>query len=106
MHFLRCDLSNIGFPFNMTKVFFTVGPISDCYALQMALAILVVLTLNINNLLFLHRVRAVYGNSRIVSAFFRFCYVIDCVMLSFVIPTLRGEVSTLLPSESFEKRPS
>lgn len=65
----------------------------------MALAVLILLTLNANNLLFLHRVRAVYGNSRIVSAFFGSCYVVNCVVGSLVVPTLSAKVSSILFSD-------
>ncbi|KZP29520.1 hypothetical protein FIBSPDRAFT_946784 [Athelia psychrophila] len=67
-----------------------VLPVSDCHLLGQILAALVVLTLNINNLLFFSRVRAVYGNSLCVTFFFGFCFTAFFVTCTFVPPTLNA----------------
>ncbi|KZP29519.1 hypothetical protein FIBSPDRAFT_946783 [Athelia psychrophila] len=62
--------------------------VGDCQALGKALAALVVLTRNTNNLLFFSRVRAVYGNSLCVTFFFGFCYMVAFVTSMLVPSTL------------------
>lgn len=52
-----------------------------------------VLALSINNLLFLFRVRAVYGNSKGATFFFGFCYLVVFVTLWFVPSSLMAIVS-------------
>lgn len=49
---------------------------SNCRAMMYTITILADLAFNTTNLLFFFRVRAVYGNSRSVTAFFGVCYVI------------------------------
>ncbi|KAF7986979.1 hypothetical protein HWV62_41 [Athelia sp. TMB] len=52
----------------------TVAPVKNCQALVVANAILIVLALNANNILFFVRVRAVWGKSARITTFFGFCY--------------------------------
>lgn len=48
----------------------------NCQSLIYAISVLTILALNTNNILFLFRIRAVYGNSRWVNAFFGFWYLV------------------------------
>ncbi|KZP07639.1 hypothetical protein FIBSPDRAFT_875303 [Athelia psychrophila] len=73
------------FAFCLCSVVFQVAPVTNCEALMHATTTLTVLSLNANNLLFFVRVRAVYGNSRRVSAFFGFLYMI-VLSVSMYIP--------------------
>ncbi|KZP31789.1 hypothetical protein FIBSPDRAFT_1037342 [Athelia psychrophila] len=62
--------------FCLCSTIFQSAPVSNCQSLLSAIAVLTILALNTNTFLFFIRVRAVYGNSRRVTTFFSFCYVV------------------------------
>jgi hypothetical protein len=70
-----------------------VAPVADCQALQNILGSFFALGLSSTSLLFLSRVRAVYGNSKIITAFFGSMWVAT-LGLSIIVPlSIDGEVS-------------
>ncbi|KZP10661.1 hypothetical protein FIBSPDRAFT_937892 [Athelia psychrophila] len=58
--------------FCLSSAMFQVAPVSDCQRLEVIMAIFIMFALNANNVLYFLRVRAVYGKSRIITAFFGF----------------------------------
>ncbi|KAF7979705.1 hypothetical protein HWV62_41044 [Athelia sp. TMB] len=54
----------------------TVAAVKNCQMLMNGISLLIILALNTNNILFFIRARAVYGNSRAVSAFFGFWFLV------------------------------
>ncbi|KZP25252.1 hypothetical protein FIBSPDRAFT_396733 [Athelia psychrophila] len=70
--YISARLSILGFCLGM--VMFQVAPISNCHTMVHVTTVFFILSSNANNLLMLIRVRAVYGNSRSVTAFFGFWY--------------------------------
>ncbi|KZP11067.1 hypothetical protein FIBSPDRAFT_1051000 [Athelia psychrophila] len=70
--YISARLSTLGFCLGM--VMFQVAPISNCQTMVHITSAFLILSSSANNLLMLIRVRAVYGNSRSVTAFFGFWY--------------------------------
>ncbi|KZP33061.1 hypothetical protein FIBSPDRAFT_371698 [Athelia psychrophila] len=58
--------------FCLSQAIFQVAPVGNCQTFALAIAGLIVLSLNANTLLFFFRVRAVYGNSLRITIFFGF----------------------------------
>ena len=53
----------------------TVAPIDNCDALRYVAGVFAEISVPSTSLLFFFRVRAIYGNSRIITAFFGFLWV-------------------------------
>ncbi|KZP08596.1 hypothetical protein FIBSPDRAFT_938926 [Athelia psychrophila] len=70
--YVSARLFTLGFCFGM--VMFQVAPISNCHTMAHVTTVFFILSSNANNLLLFIRIRAVYGNSRSVTAFFGFWY--------------------------------
>jgi len=69
-------LSRIGtLGYSVSAIVFQVAPVVHCHALLYIIGSFVVLSMSSNSLLFFFRVRAVYGNSTIITGFFGFLWV-------------------------------
>ncbi|KZP03518.1 hypothetical protein FIBSPDRAFT_768830 [Athelia psychrophila] len=72
--YISARLSTLGFC--VLIVIYQVAPVSNCQTMIYIVEILLILSSSTNNLLLFIRVRAVYGKSRSVTAFFGFWYLV------------------------------
>ncbi|KZP11060.1 hypothetical protein FIBSPDRAFT_757312 [Athelia psychrophila] len=70
--YISARLSTLGF--SLIMVIYQVAPVSNCQIMLYFMGVFIALSSGTNNLLLFIRVRAVYGRSRSVTAFFGFWY--------------------------------
>ncbi|KZP25251.1 hypothetical protein FIBSPDRAFT_950612 [Athelia psychrophila] len=92
--YISARLCTLGFC--LVMVMFQVAPADNCQTMGYLVSAFITLSSSTNNFLLFIRVRAVYGNSRSVTAFFGFWWLASLGTMSSIAWATEAAVSTLI----------